>query len=461
YMKNKDNNMPKDVCSKCGATKSKTFWDFKDNSVLCDSCNKKFGKNLEKSINQNRLIVFVILIVLALILLFIILPILSPQKINSEDTKEANNSKPYYNPTTTQTINECASCPTDSDWSGCINGIQTSTAHVCNQSTGFQCQSFIKTQQCGLPKPPIQQNSDSNPKVSGTLTNNQLFQYQQLICSKIEPTNPLVRNTAASIASVASGEWNVNQLVELYLWMKNRISYVNDPVSQGYFASATETLNDKAGDCEDQAILVSSFIQSIGGISKVVIAPDCGHAFASVFISNSKEDFDATEKTISDIYSQKGIYDLSGQNFFGYKDDQGYWLNVDPAGGSYLGDTYVGCRNINTFYPINCTGITPKLNAQITNCQSNLNILQGLGEVTDVYVSITNSGAYDLHNIKVTAHASDEDQPYKNTANYTTLQVGQTASTKLTLDTQQNVPTLVTVTITSDEGTNLNLQINC
>ena len=336
------------------------------------------------------------------------------------------------------------------------------------------------------PKPPTQYQSDPNSAVYGVLTNGQITALRDNICGKVQPTNSGIRNQAVSIASDASGAWNVNQLVELYIWMKSNIAYVNDPVNQEYFASASETLTSGGGDCEDQAILIASLIQSVGGTSKVVVAPDCGHAFASVYIGDSKEYFDEIQQSIVQIYWNKGIYDLYGESLFGYSDSEGhYWLNVDPAGGAYLGDTYISCRSNASFYPLNCEGVVstnesrtdyiiedkdyvseegskvPKLDVQITSCDSSTNILQGLGEVTDVYVSVRNFGSADAHNVVLVAHASDEDQAFKNTANFDVLKIGQIGTVKLTLDTQRNLSTLVTLEVTSSEGAGAEIQRDC
>ena len=358
-------------------------------------------------------------------------------------------------------------------------GCTSDAGNSSNKTPQSQSEQGASTNPVIVPRPPVQQQVDSNPKITSTYTNAQLGALQQLTCSKIEPTFSGIRNTAVSIARDSPGSWNISQLVDLYLWMKNNISYVNDPIHQEYFASASETLNDKAGDCEDQAILVSSLIQSVGGNSKVVVAPGCSHAFASVFVSASKDELDAREKEIAEIYLQKGVYDLSDQLFFAYQDNSGYWLIVDPAGGYYLGDTYAGCRAVTSFYPINCTGVStqnnesrtdyvpqdvtssPNLKVNISQCGSSINVMQGLGEVTDVYVTVTNSGSADAHNVVVTAHASDEDQAFKNTANFSILKVGQTASVKLTLDTQQSVSSLVTLSVTSTEGAGSKIQKDC
>jgi hypothetical protein len=37
-----------DKCSKCGSTKTKTFWDLEDGSVLCDKCHKKYEETCLK-----------------------------------------------------------------------------------------------------------------------------------------------------------------------------------------------------------------------------------------------------------------------------------------------------------------------------------------------------------------------------------------------------------------------------
>jgi len=40
-----------DKCSNCGKKHSKKFWDFSDNTVLCDECNKKIGDKWQREID--------------------------------------------------------------------------------------------------------------------------------------------------------------------------------------------------------------------------------------------------------------------------------------------------------------------------------------------------------------------------------------------------------------------------
>lgn len=199
------------------------------------------------------------------------------------------------------------------------------------------------------PVPPTHTPIESTGKNS--LTDLEILYYQNQICPKIQYTDPAIRDAAVQIAKNTAGSWNVEQLVELYAWSKTNISYVSDPANKEYFASATETLNIRAGDCDDQAILIASLIQSIGGTAKVVVAPNCQHALAAVFVSKNQEDFDQILQSIATIYYEKGIYDLSQQTFHHYKDGSGLWLIVDPAGGSYLGDTFPECTG---FYSLSC-----------------------------------------------------------------------------------------------------------
>jgi hypothetical protein len=175
----------------------------------------------------------------------------------------------------------------------------------------------------------------------------EIVYYAKNLCPKIEPSAPLVRNTAVSIARDSSGSWNVNQLVDLYIWMKNNIGYVNDPSGPDYFASATETLTIKGGDCEDQAVLIASMIQSVGGSSQIVAIPECQHAFAAVYISETAEEFNKIVDDISSIYQTKYFRQINGEFSYIYDSKSGgYFLIVDPAGGQYLGDTFESCKGI-------------------------------------------------------------------------------------------------------------------
>ena len=84
----------------------------------------------------------------------------------------------------------------------------------------------------------------------------------------VEPTNPLVRDTAALIVQDAPTDIDANseawKIWQINYWVSNNISYASNPRGHEYFAYAHETLETKAGDCDDFAILLSSLYESVG-----------------------------------------------------------------------------------------------------------------------------------------------------------------------------------------------------
>ena len=87
----------------------------------------------------------------------------------------------------------------------------------------------------------------------------------------LTPMDPATRNAAVKIAARTEGPFHVEQVAEIWSAVRGEWRYVNDPVGQEYFASATETIqNGYVGDCDDFAILLASMVLSIGGKAGVV-----------------------------------------------------------------------------------------------------------------------------------------------------------------------------------------------
>ena len=169
-------------------------------------------------------------------------------------------------------------------------------------------------------------------------------------CSKIEYLNPDVRNTAVSVAKEHPGKWNAGQLTNIFYWIRENIGYVNDPLGEEYIAKASETINSKGGDCEDQSILMVSMIHSVGGTAKILVSEDCQHAYVGVYMANNIENFKNLMNSIDyfspDQQNEEGVY-------YYYTDKKGYWLIVDPAGSDYLGGICPECVNT-TFISLPC-----------------------------------------------------------------------------------------------------------
>ena len=114
----------------------------------------------------------------------------------------------------------------------------------------------------------------------------------------LEITQP-VRNTAVQIASKACDQNRVCYAKALFYFVRDEIRYISDPPYE-YIQHPEETLLG-GGDCEDQAILLYSFMDSIGIYSRIVIIP--GHAYLQVYLP------DAARK---------------------YRDSHG-WVSLDPT----------------------------------------------------------------------------------------------------------------------------------
>ncbi len=78
-----------------------------------------------------------------------------------------------------------------------------------------------------------------------------------------------------------------NKIAEaIFLWVRDKIKYVNDPPGE-YFQPAVETLEVGAGDCDDQAILLSSMLGSIGFEPIFVILPE--HVYIELQQANGEQ----------------------------------------------------------------------------------------------------------------------------------------------------------------------------
>jgi hypothetical protein len=73
--------MPKNKCSNCKSTKSKTFWGFDNNKILCDECHKNYMAKLNETITHNkhkhyrkhkRRIISTLLVIIGILLLLVI-----------------------------------------------------------------------------------------------------------------------------------------------------------------------------------------------------------------------------------------------------------------------------------------------------------------------------------------------------------------------------------------------------
>lgn len=100
------------------------------------------------------------------------------------------------------------------------------------------------------------------------------------------------------------------------------------------------------------------------------------------------------------------------------------------------------------------TSTAPAIALTVLGCKTSVDILHGMGEVTDAYVTLKNTGGIQLTNIKVALLALDPGQQTHpdQTALVPSLPIGYQVTLKLTADTTYKQATPIQVEVNSDQG---------
>ncbi len=151
--------------------------------------------------------------------------------------------------------------------------------------------------------------------------------YFETINHLVEPAEPDIRGKAAQVARTYPGAYNIYQVCALFDMVKEKVEYVSDPRGNDIWEPANVTLKIGAGDCEDQAILLSSMLEAVGGTTRVYLTNT--HAFAAVYIGNGT---DATNAAVEGVRAYYGNVDV---NYL--TDEYGSWLMLDPTSSLYAG----------------------------------------------------------------------------------------------------------------------------
>ncbi|MFH1471635.1 MAG: zinc ribbon domain-containing protein [Nanoarchaeota archaeon] len=148
----------------------------------------------------------------------------------------------------------------------------------------------------------------------------------EMVASWVTSTQPTIREFATkSTAGLAAGMEGSDPIVQnmaaRWLFESMRaygVKYVNDAHSSAdYVQFPIETLRNKAGDCDDNAVLYSSLLEAIGLKSFLMLVP--GHIFSgyidsrgyAVPIETTANNFESALSSGSSQYNQyKGQYSL-------------------------------------------------------------------------------------------------------------------------------------------------------
>jgi hypothetical protein len=98
------------------------------------------------------------------------------------------------------------------------------------------------------------------------------------------------------------------------------------------------------------------------------------------------------------------------------------------------------------------------VNLVILGCNTSIDITHGMGEVTNAFVTVQNTGTIDLPNTCAILRAIDEDREHPNKKGcVSNLPAQNEVNLKLTVDSQYKVDTVIQVDVTSNEITLLRL----
>ncbi|VVC02937.1 Transglutaminase-like superfamily protein [Candidatus Burarchaeum australiense] len=176
--------------------------------------------------------------------------------------------------------------------------------------------------------------------------------YQQVYCDKFTPLDINVREAASQAITHHPGAYSVNQILDIYDWVYQHVIYQNVPVNLTYQPYApAETLETRSGDCKNHAVLMASMIQAIGGSARVLLIPDCQHAFAEVYVGDKASKDRFVEATFAHYGSRAPTITWHSSN-----NDTQFWIPLDTAGGRYPGNSIEECfaSGLRTFVLRDC-----------------------------------------------------------------------------------------------------------
>jgi len=96
---------------------------------------------------------------------------------------------------------------------------------------------------------------------------------------------------------------------------------------------------------------------------------------------------------------------------------------------------------------------TQSVSVEVLGCNTSIDITHGMGEVTNAFVTLKNTGNVDLTNLTTTLVARDEGREHPDkTVETTFLQAGYQVTLKLTVDSTYQEETPIQVEVMGDGG---------
>ena len=96
---------------------------------------------------------------------------------------------------------------------------------------------------------------------------------------------------------------------------------------------------------------------------------------------------------------------------------------------------------------------TASVSIKVLGCNTSIDVVHGMGEVTNAYVTLTNTGSIQLTNLKVTLFALDEGREHPDkTVELISLPIGYQVTAKLTVDSTYKKDTPIQVEVITEQG---------
>jgi hypothetical protein len=93
----------------------------------------------------------------------------------------------------------------------------------------------------------------------------------------------------------------------------------------------------------------------------------------------------------------------------------------------------------------------PAISVEVLGCNTSIDVTHGMGEVTNAFIVLRNTGGVQLTNLKATLNALDEGREHPDkTVEVTSLSVGYKVTLKLTVDSTYQEETPIQVEVLAD-----------
>lgn len=104
---------------------------------------------------------------------------------------------------------------------------------------------------------------------------------RDLAAAAVRDPSQKIRETALTIIGNTG---YVDQVRRLQQWVQTNIAYVHDPVSVELVQTPQYTLQQKAGDCDDQSVLLAAMLDATGHPARFIAVGLAGAPLSHVMV---------------------------------------------------------------------------------------------------------------------------------------------------------------------------------